>query len=148
MRMHYNDVIMSAMAPQITSVNGLFRRRSKKHHSSASLAFVRGIHRWPVISAHKGPVTRKMFPVDDVIMAPELSFNHMLWYIMTATLFGSQLFVALAIEVMAVVPLIYSKNLKIHRINAIYKKSHLLFANRVLKKLCRSNSSWDNTLSL
>ena len=40
----------------------------RKHQSSASLAFVRGIHRWPVDSPHKGPVTRKMFPYDDVIM--------------------------------------------------------------------------------
>ena len=44
----------------------LSMRRSKK--SSASLAFVRGIHRWPVNSPHKGPVTRKMFPFDDGIM--------------------------------------------------------------------------------
>ena len=40
----------------------------KTHQSSASLAFVRGIHRWPVNSPHKWPVTRKMFPFDDVIM--------------------------------------------------------------------------------
>ena len=40
----------------------------RKHQSSASLAFVRGIHRWPVNSPHKGPVTRKMFPFDDVIL--------------------------------------------------------------------------------
>ena len=40
----------------------------RKHQSSASLAFVRGIHRRPVNSPHKGPVTRKMFPFDDVIM--------------------------------------------------------------------------------
>ena len=40
----------------------------RKHQSSALLAFVRGIHRWPVNSPHKGPVTRKMFPFDDVIM--------------------------------------------------------------------------------
>ena len=40
----------------------------RKHQSFASLAFVRGIHRGPVNSAHKGPVTRKMFPFDDVIM--------------------------------------------------------------------------------
>ena len=33
-----------------------------------SLAFVWGIHRWPVNSSHKWPVTRKMFPFDDVIM--------------------------------------------------------------------------------
>ena len=39
----------------------------RKHQSSASLAFVRGIHRWPVHSPHKGPVTRKMFPFDDVM---------------------------------------------------------------------------------
>ena len=40
----------------------------RKHQSSASLAFVRGIHWWPVNSPHKWPVTRKMFPFDDVIM--------------------------------------------------------------------------------
>ena len=40
----------------------------RKHQSSASLAFVRGILRWPVNSPHKWPVTRKMFPFDDVIM--------------------------------------------------------------------------------
>ena len=39
-----------------------------KHQSSASLAFVRGIHRWVMDSPHKGPVTRKMFPFHDVIM--------------------------------------------------------------------------------
>ena len=33
-----------------------------------SLAFVRGIHQWPVNSLHKGPVMRKMSPFDDVIM--------------------------------------------------------------------------------
>ena len=36
----------------------------RKHQSSTSLAFVR----WPMNSPHKGPVTRKMFPFDDVIM--------------------------------------------------------------------------------
>ena len=36
----------------------------RKHQSSASLAFVRGIHRWAVNSLHKWPVTRKMFPYD------------------------------------------------------------------------------------
>ena len=72
-RQHYNDDIMSAIASQITSLTIVYptaysRRRSKKHQNSASLAFVRGIHRWPVNSPHKGPVTRKMFPFDDVIM--------------------------------------------------------------------------------
>ena len=40
----------------------------RKHLSSASLAFVQGIHREPVNSLHKWPVTRKMFPFDDFIM--------------------------------------------------------------------------------
>ena len=42
--------------------------KARKHQSSASLAFVRGIHRGPVNSPHKWPVTQKMFPFDDVIM--------------------------------------------------------------------------------
>ena len=40
----------------------------RKHQSSASLAFMRGIHQWPVNSPHRWPVTRKRFPFDDVIM--------------------------------------------------------------------------------
>ena len=56
----------------------------RKHQSSASLAFVRGIHRWPVNSPHKGPVTLKMFPFDDVIMVfsccvAAANFTHILW---------------------------------------------------------------------
>ena len=54
--------------PHHCLLSRLFWRRSKKHQSSASLAFVRGIHRGPVNSPHKGPVTRKMLPFDDVIM--------------------------------------------------------------------------------
>ena len=66
-----NDVIMGAIASQPTSLPIVYltaysRRRSKEYQSSASLAFVRGTHRWPVNSSHKGPVTRKMFPFDDV----------------------------------------------------------------------------------
>ena len=40
----------------------------RKHQISASLALERGIHQWPVDSPHEGPVTQKMFPIDDVIM--------------------------------------------------------------------------------
>ena len=54
--------------PRDCLLNRLFRRRSKKTSNSASLALVWGIHRWPVNSPRKGPVTRKMFPFDDVIM--------------------------------------------------------------------------------
>ena len=70
---HYDDVIMSAIASRITSFTTVYlivhsRADQRKHQSSASLAFVRGIHRRPVNSPHKGPVTRKMVPFDDVIM--------------------------------------------------------------------------------
>ena len=70
---HYDDVIMSAIASQITSLTIVYSiiysdADQRKHQSSASLAFVRGIHRGPVNSPHKWPVTRKMFPFDDVIM--------------------------------------------------------------------------------
>ena len=41
----------------------------RKHQIAASLAFVRGICRWPVNSPHKGLVTRKMFPFNDAIMS-------------------------------------------------------------------------------
>ena len=44
----------------------------RKHQSSASLAFVQGIHHWQVNSPHKRLVTRKMFSFDDVIMLPVL----------------------------------------------------------------------------
>ena len=47
----------------------------RKHQSSASLAFVRGIHRSPVNSPYKGPVTRKMFPFDDIIMYRAIIFH-------------------------------------------------------------------------
>ena len=63
---------MSAMASQITSVSIVYIVCSgadqRKHQSSSPLAIVRGIHWWPVNSSHKGPVTRKMFPFDGVIM--------------------------------------------------------------------------------
>ena len=70
---HYSDVKMNTMASQITSLTIVYSALylgadQRKQQSSVSLAFVRGIHRWPVNSPQKGPVTRKMFPFDDVIM--------------------------------------------------------------------------------
>ena len=60
---HCNDVRMRAMASQITGVSIVCSTpcagaNQMKHQSTSSLAFVRGIHRWPE--------TRKMFPFDDV----------------------------------------------------------------------------------
>ena len=70
---HYGDVTMGAKASQITSLTIVYSTfysgaDQSKHQSSASLAFVWGIHRGPVNSPHKWPVTRKMFLFDDVIM--------------------------------------------------------------------------------
>ena len=71
--LHYDDVIMGTIASQIASLTSVYSTvysgaDQSKHQSSASLAFVWGIHRGPVNSPHKWPVTRKMFPFDDVIM--------------------------------------------------------------------------------
>ena len=90
---------MGAMAFQITSLTIVYSivysdADHRKHRSSASLAFVRGIHRGPVNSPHKWPVTRKMFPFNDVIMLTsypilEISIKdilHVTWEIVYAIL--------------------------------------------------------------
>ena len=64
---------MGPTASQITSLTTVFSTvysdaDQRKRQSSASLAFVRGIHRGPVNSPHKWPVGGEMFPFDDVIM--------------------------------------------------------------------------------
>ena len=63
-----------AMASQITSLTIVYSivysdTDQRKDQITAWLAFVRGIHQWPMISPHKGPVMRKMFSFDDVIMS-------------------------------------------------------------------------------
>ena len=73
--LHYDDVTMNAMASQITSLTIVYSTvysdpDQRKHQSFASLAFVQGIHRGPVNTPHKWPVTRKMSSFDDVIMGP------------------------------------------------------------------------------
>ena len=70
---YHSDVVMGTMASQVTSLTIVCSTvysgaDQRKHQSSTSLAFMRGIHRWPVNSPHKGPVPRKMFPFDDVVM--------------------------------------------------------------------------------
>ena len=83
---HYSDVMLSAMTSQITGIWTVYSvvcpvAHQRKHQSSASLAIIRGIHRWPVESAHKGPVTmviQKMFSFDDVIMIDSASISECL----------------------------------------------------------------------
>ena len=94
---HYGDVIMETIASQITSITSVYSTvysdaDQRKHQSSVSLAFVRRIHREPVNSPHKWPVTRKMFPFDDAIMKLAASlFNttnggFMFWIVLECSL--------------------------------------------------------------
>ena len=67
---------MGTMAYQITSLSIIYSTINsgadqRKYLGPASLAFVRRIHRWSVNSPHKWPVTRKLFPFDDVIMGKD-----------------------------------------------------------------------------
>ena len=62
---HYNDIIMSVMASQITSFTIVYSTiyagtDQRKYQSSVSLAFVRGIHWWLVNSPHKGSNTENV----------------------------------------------------------------------------------------
>ena len=63
--LHYIDVIINAMASQIFGVSIVCSTvcsdaDQRKHQSSASLVFVKGIHRWPVDFPHKQAVTRRL----------------------------------------------------------------------------------------
>ena len=67
------------MAAQITSISIVYSTvysgaDQRTHHSSASMAFVREIHR--------GPVTRKMFPFDAVIMQP-VCFSDVMYHMVS-----------------------------------------------------------------
>ena len=53
-------------------LNRIFKHRSKKISKLRATGLSAGIHQWPVNSPHKGPVTRKMFQFDDVIMVSEI----------------------------------------------------------------------------
>ena len=89
----YNGIIMRVMAPQITSLTTVYLavysgEYQRKHQSSAPLASVREIHRSPVKSPHKRPVTRKMFPFDDVVMA-HFQTDHSLGYHKTCFVYST-----------------------------------------------------------
>ena len=79
------------MASQITSTSTVYSTvysgaDQRKHQSSTSPAYVQGIHRWPVNSQHKWPVTRKMFPLvtsscTDNFWVVAFSANLLLWWL-------------------------------------------------------------------
>ena len=88
----YCDSIMGTVESLITSLTIVYTTvysdaDQSKLQSSASLAFVWGIHWGQVNSLHKWPVTWKMFPFDDVIMElNSISWTHMSFNINYVTL--------------------------------------------------------------
>ena len=69
---HYSDVIMITMASQITSLTIVYR--------------------WPVNSPSKGPVTRKMFPFDDVIMYQGITISIFVIFCVASFHYNAMLF--------------------------------------------------------
>ena len=65
---HFADVIMTTIASNHQPHGSLFGRRSKKTSKFRVTGLCVVNSPGPVNSPHKGPVTRKMFPFDDVIM--------------------------------------------------------------------------------
>ena len=126
MDVHYNDVIMGTMAPQITSLTIVYTTvysgaDQRKYQSSASLAFVRGIHRRPGNSPHKWPVAQKCFPFDDVIMWYEI-VNDQRSYVWFESLFSNpthsfpQLFVSAGPNLQAHQNIIWLRSYKISKL--------------------------------
>ena len=77
---HYADVIMDTIGSQITSLLIVYSTiysdtDQRKHPSSASLTFVRGIHWGQVNYPHKWIVTRKMFPFQNFELAQLTEFD-------------------------------------------------------------------------
>ena len=77
---HYGDVIMGAIASQMTSLTIVYSttyfRRSKKASKLRVTGLCVGNSPVPVNSSHKWPVTRKTFPFDDVIMVMMPMLSH------------------------------------------------------------------------
>ena len=66
---HNDHESVSNHQPRGCLLNRLFGRRSKKTPKLRVTGLCAGNSPGPVNSPHKGPVTRKMFPFDDVIMS-------------------------------------------------------------------------------
>ena len=69
---HYDDVTWPSCSLNSQSFDCMFNNScvptSKKLQSPRYWPFVRGIHRWTVNSPHKGPLSRKKLPFEDIIM--------------------------------------------------------------------------------
>ena len=79
---HYNVVLISLIVCQITSLPIVYSivysdADQRKHQSSASLAFVRGIHREPVNSRTKGQYRGKCFHLMTSSWISNINGEHM-----------------------------------------------------------------------
>ena len=129
---HYCGVIMGAMTSQITSLNifcstAYSGADQRKHQRSTLLVFVWRIHRWPINSPYKCPVTRKMLPFDDVIMAQNQSF----FYTKCVVMFCSRIISPRRINglwwcVISLVMLFFFLFHNICGIDTLYSKSEVL----------------------
>ena len=120
---HHNNVIMSATASQITSITIVYSTvysdaDQRIHQSSASLAFVRGIHRGPLNFPHKRPVTRKMFTFDDVIMNKLEPISRKAWGIDERTFILSAKFTKTLANIKGVPDLWYHGMILCHQVAA------------------------------
>ena len=89
---HNGPDCVSNHQPQQCLLNRSFRCRSKKTSKLRVTGLCAGNSPGPVNSPHKWPVTRKMFPFDDVIMTwwpkrpfrPKLGIDYFLWILHTS----------------------------------------------------------------
>ena len=101
---HYIDVIMTTMASQITSLTVVYSIVYSDADKKTSKLRVTGLcvgnSPGPVNSPHKGPVTRKVFPFDDVIMLLDICLpihagikeqdcTHHAWLALSIYIYGS-----------------------------------------------------------
>ena len=122
---------MGAIAFQISSLTIAYSTvysdaDQRKHQSPASLAFVWGIHRWPVNSPHKWPVTRKIFPFDDVIMkwSALLSFRVGSMWTSRWPLLGCAIWVWGRLAVHHVISLLFQFIIIMENINSILQNKY------------------------
>ena len=86
---YYNDVIMSPMASQITSLTIVYSTvysgaDQRKHQKLRATGLCEGNSPMTGEVPHKGPVTRKMFPFDDVIMWWFILIPFASWFLLPA----------------------------------------------------------------
>ena len=80
LKLHYIDVIITTMGSQVTSLTVVYSTvypdaNQRKHQSSASLAYVWGIHRERWIPRTKGQLRGKCFHLMTLLCVSKIPFN-------------------------------------------------------------------------